>query len=155
MLNMQVYVQQEMTFRKCLMHHLCGHLSLHQVYERNLDLHIHSILMSLISMTAPEQKCQLRIDRDRWRRKETCLWSWALFWDHRWSVTCSRCYWLNFQVLGPNPQMTAVCKQERQRGNCRHDYISRSNSCQMNSTPTSTLYTLWLNYNLRELPVRD
>lgn len=110
---------------------------------------IYSILVSLISMTALRQRYKLKIDGDRWPGNEACLWSWALFGDRRWSVTCSRCYWWNSQGLGPDPPVTAVCKQRPQRGNCSHDYICRANSWQMHThTP---LYSQTIAFT--ELPV--
>lgn len=80
-------------------------------------------------------KCKCK-NGQRWMKngKDTRLWSWVLSWDHSWSVTCSRCYWLNWPGLEPGPQTTAVCKQRRWRGNCGYVYISRSKSWPMNSS---------------------
>ena len=150
---MQVYVWQEITLNECLMHASCRYLSLLQVHERNLEIHMSSKGVSLISMKALQQKCKLGIDRDRLRGKETCLWSWALFWDHRLTVTCSRCYWLYFQELVPDHQLTALCIQKRREGTA--DTIILAGQIlgrwimQMHSTHTSALHAV----NMRIVPV--
>lgn len=93
-------------------------------------------------MTAARRNCKLKTDRDRPGGIGTNLWSWVLFGDRSWSVTCSRCCWWSWQGLGPDPQTTAACKQEGQNW---HSCTSRSNSWQMSRATsglhTSTVYT--------------
>lgn len=92
-------------------------------------------LIPSASMTAPRRNCKLKTDRGWPVGVGANLWSWVLFGDRSWSVTCSRCCWWNWQGLGPDPQTTAACKQERQSW---HSCTSRSNSWQM-SRATSVL----------------
>lgn len=89
------------------------------------------------SMTAVRRNCKLKTDRDRRGGVGANLWSWVLFGDRSWSVTCSRCCWWSWQGLAPDPQTTAACKQE---GQSWHSCTSRSNSWRM-SRATSGLHT--------------
>lgn len=102
-------------------------------------------------MTLLHRHCKLKIDRDGWRGKQTCLWSLVLFWDRSWSVTCSRCYWSSSQGLGPDPRMTAVCKQRRKRGEgevqARYQVRFLANEQCRGAERSFRLCTLWLSYN--------
>lgn len=98
---------------------------------------LRNVLIPSASMTAARRNCKLKTDKDRRGGVGTNLWSWVLFGDRSWSVTCSRCCWWSWQGLGPDPQTTAACKQE---GQSWHSFTSRSNSWQM-SRATSGLHT--------------